>query len=153
MTPEQATAVLVQRQLLTETARRQLLDAAAPGDLIAHCVEASPADADQILHALASAAAGQAPRIRLAQVNHQPAALEYLSAREAWEYLILPLEIEADGTLLCCTTRETLPTSLGHLYRKIAGAFRIVLADIGPLEMYIAEQYRYEGIDIEAEAA
>ena len=54
---------------------------------------------------------------------------------------------KTEGRVLCCTTEETLPTAVAFLLRSVEVPFRIVIADVRPLEQYIAEQYHYEGID------
>ena len=154
MTYEQATAVLVQRQLLSRDDRRSLLSELAElgGDLLSAVAQRS-GDAARVQRALAEAVLQDAPRVRLFSAVHDPAALGYLSARDAWDHLVLPLQVEPDGTVVCCTTRETLPTTLAFLYARLDAPFRIVLADLGPLELYIAEQYGYEGVEIDNEAA
>ena len=156
MTPEQATAALVERRLLTDADRQLLLEepsvAGGINDLPRRISAASGLDCEEIVQALAQAIVGSAPRVRLFQTPHDPAALEHVPARDAWDHLILPLAFAADGSLLCCTTRETLPASLGYLYRHLAVAFNVVLAEMTPLEMFIAERYRYEGVEVEVEA-
>ncbi|MEM8739148.1 MAG: hypothetical protein AAGG38_11830 [Planctomycetota bacterium] len=105
------------------------------------------------LHSLSGYWRREAARVQLHRVPHDPAALGYVGARDAWDYLILPLAVEPDGHLLCCTTVETLPTAIARLLNTLSVPFRLVVADIRPLEQYIAEQYRYEGVEVEGEAA
>ena len=154
MNPHDATAVLVRHQLLSFADRPTLLERLASfgGDLPA-AAETLGLNREQVLESLAQETLRHAPRVKLSRTVHDPAALVHVSAGEAWDHVVLPLEVEADGTLVCCTTRETLITSLEFLYQKLELPFRVVLSDIGPLEQYIAEQYHYEGIEIEAEAA
>ena len=89
-------------------------------------------------------------RVRLSQMPHDPAALNYLTARDAWDYLLLPLQMQSDGTLLICTTEETLGASLTFLLKTLEVPFELVLSDIQAVEQYVAEQYRYEGLDLDA---
>ena len=154
MTHESAASVLVQHRLLRPEARGSLLGTLSTGlgDLTAAMAELS-VDVDEALRVLAQATLRDAERVRLFKVTHDPHALLHLTAGEAWDHLVLPLETETDGTLVCCTTRETLPSTLGFLYRRLKVPFRIVLADIAPLEQYIAEQYHYEGVEVDSEAA
>src|SRR5690606_3479255 len=59
------------------------------------------------------------PRVRLAQVSLNPAALSYIPARDAWDYLLLPASVEPDGHLLCCTTEQSVPTALAYLMQHL----------------------------------
>lgn len=151
MTPEQMTAVLVQENRLTEDQRDTLLR-----ELSATSDKASLLELAQqqfglgeldLLDVLADHLQNSIQTVRLPQTAHEPGVLKFVPARDAWDYLILPLEMQADGRLLCCTTEETLPTALAYLIRSLDIPFHLVIADVRPLEMYIAEQYHYEGVD------
>lgn len=151
MTPEQMTAVLVAQHQLTEDQRTALLDQLhATSDkvsLIDLAHEQFGTNELDLLDALAKHLQKNADHVKLSQTPHEPGALTYVPARDAWDYLILPLELEPDGSLLCCTTEETLPTALAYLMRSLNVPFHVVTADVRPLEQYIAEQYHYEGVD------
>lgn len=155
MTHEQMTTVLVQRNILTEAQRSSLLDpAVAPSDnrcFLEHAAEQFGLHEVDLLDALSKHLRESSAEVRLSQTVTDTAVLDYLSARDAWDYVILPLAIEPDGHLLCCTTEETLSTAVAFLMRTLAVPFRFVLADVRPLEQYIAEQYHYEGVDIDSE--
>lgn len=155
MTHEQMTEVLVNQNILTESQRTALLaPAAAPSDnhcFLEHAAEQFGLHEVDLLDALSKHLRHESPAVRLSQTVHDTAVLDYLSARDAWDYVILPLAIEPDGHLLCCTTEETLSTALAFLMRTLAVPFRIVFADVRPLEQFIAEQYHYEGVDIDNE--
>ncbi|MEL7088603.1 MAG: hypothetical protein AAGL98_09230 [Planctomycetota bacterium] len=151
MTPEQMTAVLVAQHQITEKQRATLLGQLhADSDKISFLELAHRqfgVDQLDLLNTLARHLQKSADHVKLSQTPHEPGALRYVPARDAWDYLILPLELEPDGTLLCCTTDETLPTALAYLMRSLRVPFHVVTADVRPLEQYIAEQYRYEGVD------
>jgi len=153
MTHEQMTTVLVEQELLTEPQRAAVLSSSAtPSDnqcFLEHTAELFGLNEVDLLDALTKHLRGSAPEVKLSQTAHDRAALEYLSACDAWDYLILPLAVEPDGHLLCCTTAETLSTALAFLMRTLAVPFRVVIADVRPLEQYIAEQYHYEGVEVD----
>lgn len=153
MTHEQMTTVLVEQQLLTDPQRSTVLESPmTPSDnqcFLEHTAELFGLHEVDLLDALTKHLRHAAPVVKLSQTAHDAASLEYLSARDAWDYLILPLAVEPDGHLLCCTTSETLSTALAFLMRTLAVPFRIVITDVRPLEQYIAEQYHYEGVDVD----
>lgn len=155
MTHEQMTTVLVEQQLLTQDQREAVLQSSAtPSDnqcFLEYTAEQCGLHEVDLLDALGKHLRQAAPHVKLAQTAHDPAALAYLSPRDAWDYLILPLAVEPDGHLLCCTTPETLSTALAFLMRTIAVPFRIVFTDVRPLEQFIAEQYHYEGVDVDVD--
>ena len=153
MTHEQMTAVLVQQQLLSEAQQQAVLESTTtPSDnqcFLEHTAELFGLHEIDLLEALTQHLRHAAPHVKLTQTAHDAQALEYLAARDAWDYLVLPLAVEPDGHLLCCTTPETLSTALAFLMRTLAVPFRLVLSDVRPLEQYIAEQYHYEGVDVD----
>ena len=155
MTHEQMTSVLVQQNLISQEQRTAVLsDPGVTSDtrcFLEHA--AKELDESELLGGLIEHTRKTATAVKLTQTAHDPAALEYICARDAWDFLILPLAVEPDGHLLCCTTSETLGTALAYLTRTLAIPFRVVITDIRPLEQYIAEQYHYEGVDLDTEAA
>ncbi|MEO1236184.1 MAG: hypothetical protein AAFX76_05280 [Planctomycetota bacterium] len=156
MTHDHLTAVLLRDHLLTATQREALLGPAAPGGeaecacLLDRAEGELGLDRANLFHALCVHWHRAAPRVRLHQTTMDPEALAYVEARDAWDTLVLPLAVEPDGHLLCCTTDETLPGAMELLFRTLAIPFRLVITDIGPLELFIAERYDYEGLDVEA---
>lgn len=155
MTHEQMTTVLVEQHLLTDEQRASVLESpTTPSDnqcFLEHTAEQFGLHEIDLLDALTKHLRHAAPEVKLSQTAHDAKALEYLAARDAWDYLILPLSIEPDGHLLCCTTPETLSTALAFLMRTLAVPFRVVITDVRPLEQYIAEQYHYEGLDVDVD--
>lgn len=151
MSPEQMTAVLVAQQQLTEPQRQTLLDRIQATsdnvDLLALAHEQFGVNELNLLTVLAKHLQKSCEHVQLCETAHEAEALTHVAARDAWDYLILPLQIQDDGTLVCCTTEETLATALAYLMRTLSVPFDVVIADVGPLEQYIAEQYHYEGID------
>ncbi|MEM6749658.1 MAG: hypothetical protein AAF612_04220 [Planctomycetota bacterium] len=92
---------------------------------------------------------GDAEEVNLAYEPLEPAVRSVISAREAWDALVMPLRIE-HGELVCATTQETYHTALNLLSRAYDGPTRLVIAGVRILEQFIAEQYGYEGVDIDA---
>jgi hypothetical protein len=154
MTHEDLAAILVQHQLMTPERRDQLL-AESPSHpdklwLIDKVCAAGDTNEQEVLDVLARHVRAGAMRVRLSQVPHDPAVLPYLSAREAWDHLVLPLAFGPGGELICCTTEQSISSALACLLSHVQLPFTLVLADVAPLEMYIAEQYHYEGVEIDA---
>ena len=154
MTTTQLTSILVQQQQLTTQQRDELLHDAEGFShldaLLAAAAERFHLESANLIDALSAQIAAAAPRIRLSQAPHDPEVLAYVPACDAWDYLILPLAFDEAGQLICCTTEETLQTSLAYLLGNLEVPFTLVLSDVSPLEMYIAEQYHYEGLDVDA---
>ena len=97
----------------------------------------------------AVALAARALDASLSTERFDPQCLRLISASEAWSNLVLPLHMDR-GELVCATTREALPHAAELVKRRFRGRFRFVLADLHPLEQFIAERYDYEGIEIAA---
>ena len=89
----------------------------------------------------------ECPEVNLARETIDPSCQNVISATEAWDSLVLPLRM-IDGELLCATTEETLPSALKLIQRRAAVPFRFVIAEIRPLEQFIAERYHYEGVEV-----
>ncbi len=151
MTHEQLAAILTDRLRLGSARAAKLTSAlrAAPPtrDILQIACEACDLDEAELLDALARHTLATASYVRLTQMTLDPASLRHVSAADAWDHLILPLGVESDGRLLCCTTDETLAAALGYLLRNLTVPFRLVLSNARSLEQFIAEQYHYEGIE------
>lgn len=104
-------------------------------------------DADELVEALENAVSPTLEPAELTSLPHVPDALSLIAPHDAWDYLILPVEIDADGTLLCLVCRDTLSLALSFLLNHTGQPFRMQCAEAGPLEQYIAERYAYEGIN------
>ena len=65
----------------------------------------------EIIEALDEQVAMRAPEAKLAKQRFDPECLKMISAKEAWDSLLLPIRWE-DGELLCATTIETLPAAI-----------------------------------------
>lgn len=111
-------------------------------------------DEHQVHQALADQIAYRAPQIKLCQETFEPDVLAVITAREAWDTLVLPIRVE-DGELLCATTVETLPAAIELLSEKLDRPYRFALAEMRPIEEFIANMYAYEGVDVadDSEAA
>lgn len=100
-----------------------------------------------IIEALAEQVATRAPEAKLAKEDFDPDCLEMISAKEAWECLALPIRWE-DGELLCATTIETLPAAIELLQARLDCPYHFAIAEMRPLEEFIASLYAYEGVDV-----
>lgn len=103
-------------------------------------------DADELIDALEASVLPTLTPAALTTIPHVPAALRHVAPHDAWDYLILPVSIDADGTLLCLVCRDTLALALSFLLNHTRQPFRLQCAEAGPLEQYIAERYAYEGV-------
>ena len=100
-----------------------------------------------IIEALAEQVVMRAPDASLATEQFDPQCLRMISAKEAWDNLILPIRWE-NGELLCATTVETLPGSIELLQQKLDCPFHFAIAEMRPLEEFIASLYAYEGVEV-----
>lgn len=100
-----------------------------------------------IIEALAEQVVMRAPDASLATEQYDEDCLKMLSAKEAWDSLILPIRWE-DGELLCATTVETLPGAIELLQQKLDCPFHFAIAEMRPLEEFIASLYAYEGVEV-----
>ncbi|MEM7681419.1 MAG: hypothetical protein AAF288_05640 [Planctomycetota bacterium] len=91
---------------------------------------------------------GDADEVNLAYEALEPAVRSIFLPREAWDALVMPLRIEA-GELVCATTQETYHAALKLTETAYDGPVRLVITGVRLLEQFIAEQYGYEGVDID----
>lgn len=103
-------------------------------------------DPDELIATLEAAVAPTLAPATLTTLPHVPAALHQVAPHDAWDYLILPVSIDPDGTLMCVVCRDTLALALRFLLDHTGKPFRLQSAEAGPLEQYIAERYAYEGV-------
>lgn len=100
-----------------------------------------------VLTALAEQVALRSPEASLATEHFDPQALRLISAKDAWDQLVLPIRWE-DGELLCATTEETLPAAIAMLSAQLDCPFHFAIAEMRPLEEFIANLYAYEGVEV-----
>ncbi|MEM6505620.1 MAG: hypothetical protein AAF711_09145 [Planctomycetota bacterium] len=100
-----------------------------------------------VIEALAEQVVMRAPEASLASETYDPQCLQMLAAKQAWDNLILPVRWE-DGELLCVTTVETLPGAIELLQQKLDCPFHFAIAEMRPLEEFIASLYAYEGVEV-----
>jgi hypothetical protein len=100
-----------------------------------------------VIEALAEQVVMRSADASLATEQFDEQCLRMISAKEAWDSLILPIRWE-DGELLCATTVETLPGAIELLQQKLDCPFHFVIAEIRPLEEFIASLYAYEGVEV-----
>lgn len=100
-----------------------------------------------IIEALAEQTVMRAPDASLATETFDAQCLRMISAKEAWDNLVLPIRWEG-GELLCATTVETLPGAIELLQQKLDCPFHFAIAEMRPLEEFIASLYAYEGVEV-----
>ncbi len=153
MNPQRIGKILIERGLLDESQVQQVLTHQQTrycpfGKLSA---ELFGLDEHDIYHALADQILNHhIEEVNLINQTIDRNCLAILSPHDAWDYLVLPLRIE-NQELLCATTVETLPQAISIMQHAVDIPFRFVVTEIRPLEQFIAEQYNYEGIDIDEE--
>ena len=100
-----------------------------------------------IIQALAEQVVMRAPEASLATEQYDPQCLRMISAKQAWDHLLLPIRWER-GELLCATTVETLPAAIELLQARLDCPYQFVIAEMRPLEEFIASLYAYEGVEV-----
>ncbi|MEM1356323.1 MAG: hypothetical protein AAGC44_16135 [Planctomycetota bacterium] len=101
-----------------------------------------------VLSALAEQVALRSPDASLATETFDPQVLRLISAKDAWDRLILPIRWDDDGELLVATTEETLPAAIELLSARLDVPFHFAIAEMRPLEEFIANLYAYEGVEV-----
>ncbi|MEM9884193.1 MAG: hypothetical protein AAF800_14870 [Planctomycetota bacterium] len=156
MTPDQITDALAAPLGLDPRQTQAIHDAIGgvaegePSCLLEVAEAAAGVPAAELLAELTRYFRGHAMRLNLSRVTHDPAVLGHVRPADAWDYLVLPLALGPEGHLVCATTEETLDTALAFMLRSLAVPFDVVIADVRPLEQFIAERYHYEGVEIDA---
>jgi len=100
-----------------------------------------------VLEALSVQVARRSPQASLCAETFDPQCLQMISAKDAWDRLVLPIRWE-DGELLCATTIETLSAAIDLLQTQLECGFHFTIAEMRPLEEFIANLYAYEGVEI-----
>lgn len=147
MRPEEISSILQQAGLADAAeaqALRNELDPAGP--TLQQTTRILRRSEDELLEALVEAVTPTLTPATLATLPHVSTALGRVAPHDAWDYLILPVSIDPDGTLLCLVCRDTLALALTFLLNHTGQPFRMECAEAGPLEQYIAERYAYEGV-------
>lgn len=149
MQSERIGEILIERGVLTEAQvqqvlRRQTVDERPFGQL---AEEIFRVPLSEIAAAIAEQILADCPYVNLVRERTDDACLSLISARDAWECLVLPLRLDG-GVLVCATTVETLPNAIELIQREVPNPFRFVIADIRLLEQFIAERYDFEGVEI-----
>ncbi len=103
--------------------------------------------AASVMMALAEQIARRSPQASLATEQFDPQCLRLISAKDAWDRLILPIRFE-DGELLCATTVETLPAAIELLQARLDCPYHFAIAEMRPIEEFIASLYAYEGVEV-----
>lgn len=100
-----------------------------------------------VLMALAEQIGMRSPHATLATEQFDPQCLRMISAKDAWDRLVLPIRWD-EGELLCATTIETLPAAIDLLQAKLDHPYHFAIAEMRPLEEFIASLYAYEGVEV-----
>lgn len=80
------------------------------------------------------------PRVYPRELQVDPAALNFVNAREAWAYRLLPVQWTSEDVTLV-TTAERLPNAMAYAQIKSRVPAIFVLADLEELEEVIREKY------------
>jgi hypothetical protein len=149
MTGHHIGQILIERELLDHEAvqqviEQQALDRRPFARIVADWFGIEETEVYQIV---AEEMAQDLVEVNPAQEALDPEARRMLSAREAWEHLMLPLRFEND-VLLCATTPETLPGALRVAQQNFDQPFRLLLSPVRSLEQIISECYDYNGVEI-----
>ncbi|MGD9692579.1 MAG: hypothetical protein AB7G17_11215 [Phycisphaerales bacterium] len=75
-------------------------------------------------------------------------ALLSVSARQAWQFRLLPLRRDGEEMVLC-TTQEHLPRALRFVYRSLKERCSFVIAEPGALGEALEEHFPLPGLDAE----
>lgn len=141
--------ILIQQGVLTPDQVDQALDAQAGTETPLGRIAQDLFGVSEIsvVMALAEQVGMRSPQASLATEHYDPQCLRMISAKEAWDRLILPIRWE-DGELLVATTVETLPAAIELLQAKLDCPFHFAIAEMRPLEEFIASLYAYEGVEV-----
>ncbi len=88
----------------------------------------------------------RSPEVSLASEAFDPQCLHLITPQQAWDNLVLPLR-KANGELVCATAEETLSAAIDLMETATDQSYRFVLAEMRPLEQFIAERYSFEGVN------
>ncbi|MEO0587749.1 MAG: hypothetical protein AAF078_08930 [Planctomycetota bacterium] len=88
-----------------------------------------------------------AKHVNLAHESFEQDALATLAPATAWDHLVLPIRFDGNE-LICATTKACIRDAVETLQTATTTPFRLVVADVRPLEEFIAEAYGFEGIDL-----
>lgn len=134
--------LLVKHGVLTEKQRDHILAAqklrAKPFGALAE--ELFGVDPDQVEKAWAEQFAALSVPIDPRAYDVRPDVLGLVERRQAWQFRILPLELNTEG-LVACTTQLHLPRALKFAGWKLQHACQFVLAD--PVHLAEAMQAHY----------
>jgi hypothetical protein len=79
-----------------------------------------------------------------------PAALTAISRRQAWQFRMLPMQILANGCVVCCTSKQHLVRALRFAGWRIGHDCEFVLADARHLGEALCEYYPMAGMTAES---
>lgn len=141
--------ILVEQGVLTTTQVARALEVQATREAPLGRIAEQLFDIERsaVIEALAEQIVMRSPDASLATERFDEQCQRMISAKEAWDNLILPIRWE-DGELLCATTVETLPGAIELLQQKLDCPFHFAIAEMRPLEEFIASLYAYEGVEV-----
>ena len=79
------------------------------------------------------------------EMDIDPDAANCVTARQAWQFKVLPLRFE-DGELMLCTPRENLPRALRFAATQLAESCFLVVAEPGPMAEVLQRLYPMPGL-------
>ena len=147
MSTDQIQNMLIESGLLTAVQARKLAQRRKTDNrpIAVLAAEMFGVDEQAVWRACAVRFLNGCARVNLTQEPSDPACLRMLTPEQAWDSLVLPLRVEK-GELICATTEETLGDAIALVQRVVMMPVVFVLANIRPLEQFIAERYAYEGV-------
>lgn len=139
--------LLVQHGVLTIEQRDQVLEAqrhrGGPFGVLAE--EMFGIAPNAVEKAWAEQYASMTPVIDPRTFSVQGRALEVINRRQAWQFKVLPLEING-GNLVACTTRDNLVRALRFAGWKLGHQTHFLLAEPLPLGEAMCEHYPMAGM-------
>ncbi len=139
--------LLVESGVLTHEQRDQILQEqrliARPfGELAERMFGVDPDTIEQAWAAQYETLAGV---VDPSQTEIDPRAAEVVTARQAWQFKVLPLRYE-HGELMLCTPRANLPRALRFAATQIADPCFFVVAEIDPMAATLQRLYPMPGL-------
>lgn len=139
--------VLVKRGLLTEAQRDAILDKQREvgrpfGELAESMFGVHP---DDVERAWAYQYAAMAPNVNPAATPPEPSALRLISARQAWQFRVLPLRYQ-DDELVVCTTEVHLVRALKFAGWRLGEICSFVITDDESMGKALDQHYPIAGL-------
>ena len=140
--------VLVARGVLTASQRDVVLHAQSQlgrpfGVLAEELYDICPRDVEK---AWAQQYASLAPTLTAGEIAPDSRVLELLDRRQAWQFELLPLRVDAPGELVFCTTERKLPKALRFVNWRFAQPCLFMIASVHDLGISLERHYPLGGV-------